>query len=133
MSALTSPAPKPGDHPAGPTLRAGDHLYQQLCKMYQGYSIMSLIINAAKAKGVGLDKVDVLHGQPISGNPYVMVFRGRAAELVNSVLDREETGLAAQQIRDTIRRDIGEGKSIHPVQAEAAAIAGQPQKGGSKV
>ena len=66
--------------------------------MSNNYSPMSVVIEAAKKKGVRLQESDFRNEDVESLNQHVMVFRGAAADLVNSIFERDERGVSAHQV-----------------------------------
>ena len=86
---------------------------------------MAVIRNAAKNKGVRFDESDIPHGEVVSPNKYIAVFRGSACKLLDRIFESGEgsrAGMDARTNLDDLRQDpancVGDVKlrNIHNVQ-----------------
>jgi hypothetical protein len=65
--------------------------------MSDNYSPMSVIVEAAKKKGVRLNESDLLNIDSERLNENVIVFRGRLADVVYGLFERVECSLPAEK------------------------------------
>ncbi len=75
--------------------------------MSNNCSPMSLLVEAAKKKGVRLQESDFCNEDIERLNNYVMVFRGAACDLINSIFEGDKRGVAAHQVVHNLRLHLG--------------------------
>ena len=66
--------------------------------MSNDYCVMTVLVEAAKKKSVRLHESDFRDGDVECLNNYVMVFRGRAADVIYSLFKGDECSLPAHQV-----------------------------------